>query len=283
MEVGWVESYRRARWNSYTKWLRLIEGRETLIRASAAVAMALVTAAAAQVKLYTPLSPVPYTGQVFAVLLTGAVLGSRWGAASQGLYVLLGVVGLPVYAGGAHGLAVLFGLTGGYLLGFVAAAAFVGWLGERRTLHPNRGLLLAGPAGVLVLLILAAVDLVLLASRASYLTGYTSGDALVVLVLIAGLLAIVGALVAYAVMRGERRDRLETFLGMVVGVLIVYAFGAAVFAIATAAQGAPLTFAKVLELAIVPFVPADLLKAALAVGVLTLATPRRSERVPAGA
>ena len=85
------------------------------------IGFALLTASAAQVRIPLPFTPVPITGQTFAVLLAGAALGSRAGAASQGLYVLLGLV-FPVYAGGASGFDHAVGATGGFLLGFVLAA-----------------------------------------------------------------------------------------------------------------------------------------------------------------
>ncbi|MCS7050082.1 MAG: biotin transporter BioY [Thermomicrobium sp.] len=95
------------------------------------VAGSVLTALAAQVSIPLPFTPVPITGQTFAVLLVGAVLGSRRGAVSMALYVAEGLVGLPVFAGGKAGLAVLLGPTGGYLLGFIAAAFVTGWLAER--------------------------------------------------------------------------------------------------------------------------------------------------------
>jgi biotin transport system substrate-specific component len=83
----------------------------------------------AQVQI--PLEPVPVTGQTFGVLFLGALLGSRRGALTVAGYVGAGIVGLPVFAGGAAGPARLFGPTGGYLLGFIAAAWVVGWLSEK--------------------------------------------------------------------------------------------------------------------------------------------------------
>jgi biotin transport system substrate-specific component len=94
------------------------------------VAGSLLVAALAQVRIPLPFTPVPITGQTFAVLLVGAVLGSRRGAASLLLYLMEGSLGLPVFAGGAGGLVHVFGPTGGYLLGFVAAAYLVGRLAE---------------------------------------------------------------------------------------------------------------------------------------------------------
>ena len=75
--------------------------------------------------------PVPVTGQTLGVLLVGALLGSRLGATSMIAYIFQGAVGLPFFAGGVAGSAVLVGPTAGYLAGFVVAAFVVGWLAER--------------------------------------------------------------------------------------------------------------------------------------------------------
>ncbi len=100
-------------------------------RALAVVVGSGLIALAAQVSIPLPFSPVPVTGQTFAVLLVAAALGARLGPASVGLYVLEGVIGLPVFAGGAAGVARLTGPTGGYLVGFIAAAVVVGALAQR--------------------------------------------------------------------------------------------------------------------------------------------------------
>jgi biotin transport system substrate-specific component len=91
----------------------------------------LLIALAAQLQILLPFSPVPVTGQTFAVLLLGALYGSRRGPATVVTYLTLGAIGLPVFAGGAAGLARLVGPTAGYLVGFVAAAFAVGSLSER--------------------------------------------------------------------------------------------------------------------------------------------------------
>ena len=90
---------------------------------------ALITALGSQIEI--PLLPVPITGQTFGVLLVGALLGSRRGPASMLVYVGMGALGLPVFAGGASGLARLAGPTAGYLVGFVVAAGIVGLLSQR--------------------------------------------------------------------------------------------------------------------------------------------------------
>lgn len=78
-----------------------------------------------------PLKPVPITGQTFAVLLVGALLGSKRGVMAMIAYIFQGGIGLPFFAGGASGLSILTGATAGYLIGFVGAAYVVGLLAER--------------------------------------------------------------------------------------------------------------------------------------------------------
>lgn len=95
------------------------------------LAFSLFTALLAQLRIPLGFTPVPITGQTFAALLTGALLGSRLGAAAMLAYITEGTAGLPFFAGGSHGPGVLLGPTGGYLVGFVAAAWIVGWLAER--------------------------------------------------------------------------------------------------------------------------------------------------------
>jgi len=93
------------------------------------LSFSVVTALSAQIAFY--IGPVPITGQTFAVLLAGALLGSRRGALSQLTYLGMGAMGAPIFAGWHGGIGVLMGPTGGYLIGFVAAAFVVGFLAER--------------------------------------------------------------------------------------------------------------------------------------------------------
>jgi biotin transport system substrate-specific component len=92
------------------------------------IGFSLLTAASAQVVI--PMWPVPITGQTFAVLLTGALLGSRLGALAIIAYLVEGASGLPFFAGGHFGLAHLVGPTGGYLISFPAAAYVTGAFAE---------------------------------------------------------------------------------------------------------------------------------------------------------
>jgi len=92
------------------------------------LSFSLLTAAAAQVVI--PLGPIPITGQTFAVLLTGALLGSRLGAMAMIAYLIEGATGLPFFYGAHGGLLHLMGQTGGYLIAFPAAAFITGAFAE---------------------------------------------------------------------------------------------------------------------------------------------------------
>ncbi|RZT64115.1 biotin transport system substrate-specific component [Microcella alkaliphila] len=88
-----------------------------------------LTAVLAQVAV--PLWPVPVTGQTLAVLLVGASLGAARGSIAMALYALVGGLGLPVFSDASAGWTIIAGPTGGYILGFILAAAIVGWAAER--------------------------------------------------------------------------------------------------------------------------------------------------------
>jgi biotin transport system substrate-specific component len=106
-----------------------------------------------------PLGSVPFSMQPFFVFLAGYLLGPFHGAAAIVLYALAGIVGLPVFAGGASGVGVLMGPTGGYIAGFVAAAFFCGMAIHRRPhLAWVRGVAY-GLVGVAVLYVLGVVQL----------------------------------------------------------------------------------------------------------------------------
>lgn len=103
------------------------------------VSGALLTALFAQISIHVPGSPVPITGQTLAVGLVGATLGMRRGMASLALYAVLGLF-LPFYADGESGWDVVWGASGGYIIGFIFAAGFIGWMAEHGA---DRNVLLA--------------------------------------------------------------------------------------------------------------------------------------------
>lgn len=129
----------------------------TLKEVTAAGLFAALTAVSALVTI--PLPWVPITLQVLVTLLAGAVLGVRAGMLSQGVYVLMGAVGLPVFAGRAGGIQHLLGPTGGYLAGFILAPWVVGrLLRGHRSVGAGRGLLAMG-LGILVIHIAGVLGL----------------------------------------------------------------------------------------------------------------------------
>jgi biotin transport system substrate-specific component len=104
------------------------------IQAAAVVFIAALTAAAAQVSIPLPFTPVPFTLQPMVVMLGGAALGSRLGMTSQVLYIAAGIAGLPVFAASPtlpQGILRLLGPTGGFLMAYPFAAFLTGWLAER--------------------------------------------------------------------------------------------------------------------------------------------------------
>jgi len=109
--------------------------------------------------IYIPLYPVPLTLQTLFTLLAGMTLGSVMGASSQIIYVLLGVVGLPVFAGFKAGIGILFGPTGGFLLGFIISAYVIGRIIETIKEKNIFYYLVAGLIGTIILYIVGITQL----------------------------------------------------------------------------------------------------------------------------
>lgn len=91
-----------------------------------AIGIAGLTGLLAQTRIPLPWSPVPVTGQTFAVLLAGVLLGRWWGGISLAIYAGLGAAGVPWFSGWSGGVGYLAGPTGGYIIGFILAALFIG-------------------------------------------------------------------------------------------------------------------------------------------------------------
>ena len=119
----------------------------------------LLVALTARVEVEIGIGPVPITGQTFGVLLIGATYGSALAVATLAAYLLEGAVGLPVFAGGASGVAYLNGPTGGYLFGFAAAAYIVGMLAERGWTRSIPRTLLAMVIGNVIIYVLGVARL----------------------------------------------------------------------------------------------------------------------------
>jgi biotin transport system substrate-specific component len=96
-----------------------------------AFGMAVLTGLLAQARIYLPWSPVPITGATFAVLLAGVLMGKWWGGVSLVMYAGLGMAGVPWFTGWGSGLAHLAGPTGGYIVGYILAALFLGYFTDK--------------------------------------------------------------------------------------------------------------------------------------------------------
>lgn len=168
-EIGFVDRYKCIRHNFYV-WEHELN---VIYKVILALSFAGLTGLSAQIRIYLPFTPVPITGQVFMVLLSGVVLGKWHGGLSQSLYVGLGCLGVPWFANMNGGLTYVLGATGGYLIGFVVVATMIGWLTENyiraRTLTALLPLMLSG---VLIIYLFGAVYL-------QILTGFTFQDTLI--------------------------------------------------------------------------------------------------------
>lgn len=109
-------------------WYSWRNNASTLTMVLLSFLFACFTGVMAQVSLIIPWSPIPVTFQTFAVLLAGVFLGKKYGGFSMILYILLGIIGMPWFTGMAYGLDVLFKANGGYLIGFIFAATFIGYV-----------------------------------------------------------------------------------------------------------------------------------------------------------
>jgi biotin transport system substrate-specific component len=105
--------------------------RSETLNVALAASLGVLTAAGAYVIIPLPFSPVPVTAQTFFVLLAGLLLGARWGATAMVTYLIIGAAGFPVFSGGTGGIGILFGPTGGYLIGFVFSALVAGYIAQR--------------------------------------------------------------------------------------------------------------------------------------------------------
>ncbi|MBU2564931.1 MAG: biotin transporter BioY [Candidatus Thermoplasmatota archaeon] len=121
---GFIEGYKN-RMQDFFKWRTETSFVYKLIMCCT---FACFTGLMAQVRFYLPFTPVPITGQTFAVLLSGVMLGKYYGGLSQGIYAGLGFAGVPWFAGYSGGIGVLLGPTGGYIIGFILAALFIGYV-----------------------------------------------------------------------------------------------------------------------------------------------------------
>ncbi len=297
-EGTFVDDYRRFRYEVYARMQQWASGHETAVRFGAALALALLTGALAQISFYTPLTPVPFSGQVFGAALMGALLGSRWGAVSGGMYFLMGFVGLPVFAGAwasGQGFEFLRGvdlftgaigagaLSAGYLVGFPLQAWIVGRVMEARDVATRRSLVtLATLVGAAVLAIIA-VDVYFVASAADYqFAPLTASEVPLANPWLGLLLAIMAVLAVgglwLALTTKARRERVELFLGNVLGILGLYVVGVLGFAVMwQILDFGPLAFVDLMRFTVFPFLAFDMLKVLGVTGLVTAVRPTERE------
>ena len=127
MAVNALERYRVARDNAW-QWRRELGWVKKL---SLSLGMACLVGLLAQARIPLPWTPVPITGQTFGVLLAAVLLGQWWGGISLAIYIGLGIAGVPWFNGGTGGIAAIAGPTGGYLIGFILAALFLGYVVDK--------------------------------------------------------------------------------------------------------------------------------------------------------
>lgn len=123
----YIDKYKQARYNLF-KWRYELD---IVHKVGLTLGFACLTGLLAQVRFYLPWTPVPVTGQTFAVLLSAILLGKWWGGISQVMYVGIGAAGVPWFASWHGGIGVITGPTGGYLIGFIVAALFLGYFVDR--------------------------------------------------------------------------------------------------------------------------------------------------------
>ena len=179
-------------------------------RISAVIFITALTAVAAQISIPLPFTPVPFTFQPMVVLVGAAALGSRLGAASQILYLAIGIAGLPVFAWSPtlpQGAARLFGPTGGYLMSYPFAAFLTGWLAERGFDRRYLSALLAMVCGLVVVFTGGVFWLIIAGSGLSLSAALAAGFYPFVVPDLAKLLVASGVMPALWKITGRARQR----------------------------------------------------------------------------
>lgn len=141
---------------AYFDWFQNVSW---VVKASLALALAFVTGIAAQIRIPLWFTPVPITGQVFTVLLAGVLLGSRYGAMSMLLYLLLGFTGIPWFTNATTGMPL--GPTSGYLVGFIPATFFIGHMIHTRKMRNSFALMLSMISAVGIIYLFGAINFAL--------------------------------------------------------------------------------------------------------------------------
>ena len=186
-----------------------------------AALFAALLAAIAWFKIPLPFTPVPITLQTLGVLLSGAVLGPYYGALSMILYLIVGALGFPVFAGGGSGIGALLGPTGGYLFSYPVAAFIIGKLLERRNL--NLFLKYFSFSIIIILITIVSIDAILKAGIIPFISDVSESVRLLIIVL--GILLIFTSLFLTIYAKRTKYFSVDVMLAMFAGTLIIYAMG----------------------------------------------------------
>lgn len=247
--------------------VRHIEQSQWAVKLTYVLGFAILTALLAQVRVYAPWNPyVPYTGQVLGVVGSGLVLGTGLGAASMALYLLLGALGLPVFADWSGGAEVFLGATAGYLFAFPIAAGLTGLASRRYVRAPGERTLvrlgLAALAGIVLLFDLGALLLGPSAVLATEGLGLT--------VLVSSTLVVGLGVLLWVWSRDEATAFLARMAAGLLGVLVVYLIGWVVLHLVTG-----MGWAEALAVGVIQFIPVDIAKVFVAAGAAGLVVPPR--------
>lgn len=225
-----------------------------------AALFAALTAAVAWFKIPLPFTPVPITLQTLAVLLSGAMLGSYYGALSMMIYIGVGAIGLPVFAGGSSGIGVLLGPTGGYLLSYPVASFVIGKMLEKKKL--NSFLRYVSFAAIVIFAVIVFLDSLLkigimkLGDRIM-ISALSEQQRIILIVASAALVLLLLFLVFYS--RKSKSFSIDALLAMFAGTLIIYLLGSVQGKLVTGLPWSAIFVGWVL-----PFIIGDAIKLVLA-------------------
>lgn len=191
-----------------------------------AALFAALTAAVAWFKIPLPFTPVPITLQTLVVLMSGAMLGPYYGALSMIIYLVLGAIGLPVFAGGSSGIGALLGPTGGYLFSYPIAAFVIGKMLEKKKL--NTFLKYFSLIVILILVVMVLADSVfkigiMKLGKDVMVNILTQQQRIILIVVSAAVLFGLLWLVIY--IKKSKALSLDAILAMFAGTLIIYIMG----------------------------------------------------------
>ncbi|MDP3765716.1 MAG: biotin transporter BioY [Nanoarchaeota archaeon] len=225
-----------------------------------AALFAALTAAVAWFKIPLPFTPVPITLQTLVVLLSGAMLGPYYGALSMAVYIAVGAIGLPVFAGGASGIGVLLGPTGGYLFSYPIASFVTGKMLEKKSL--SRFLKYFSFFVVVFLVVIVFLDSALkigimkLGDKA--MIAVLSEQQRMILIIVSILVILILLLLIFY-LKKSKSFSIDTILAMFSGTLIIYFLGSVQGKLVTGLPWSAIFIGWVL-----PFIVGDTIKLLLA-------------------